>query len=84
MKSFVKRIAHMNEFEIRRLLDIVIARYEELFPGWEIYTLSIEKDSDPNVQIDRSIQLLENLKKHLSTQQAKATQEPPEQASNIP
>jgi hypothetical protein len=61
--DLIKEIAKADEFEIEALLKAVLQRYAELFPDWEISTISIEKSSDRNEQLDRMIALLQQLKK---------------------
>ena len=48
--------------EINDILQAVLARYRELYPDWEIITLSLEKAVDKNEQLDRMIALLETMK----------------------
>ena len=39
-----------------------MARYREVFPDWEVMTVSLEKAVDKNAQLDRMIGLLERMK----------------------
>ena len=48
--------------EINDLLLELVKCYGELFPGWELHILTIEKAVDKNEQIDRMISLLEKMK----------------------
>lgn len=48
--------------EIEKLLDVVLRRYEELFPDWEISTVSVCKSYDRNEQLDRMIAVLQGMK----------------------
>ena len=48
--------------EIDALLTTILNRYRELYPGWEISIISLEKDSDRTGQMDRVIALLEQMK----------------------
>ena len=55
-------IRNAGQDEISEILRAVIARYQELFPEWEISILSLEKDTDKNSQLDRAIALLQSMK----------------------
>ena len=48
--------------ELNDILLAVLARYREVFPNWEVMTVSLEKAGDKNEQMDRMIGLLENMK----------------------
>ena len=48
--------------ELNDILLAVLARYREVFPNWEVMTVSLEKAGDKNEQMDRLIGLLENMK----------------------
>ena len=48
--------------EITEILDIVLHRYEQLFPQWSVSVVSIEKCEDRMEQIDRMIAFLEAMK----------------------
>ncbi|MBE6916954.1 MAG: hypothetical protein E7470_03480 [Ruminococcaceae bacterium] len=62
MRDLVEEIAYANEVEIEELLTAVLDRYAELFPNWEISTISLKKSSDRTEQLDRMIQLLQEMK----------------------
>lgn len=62
MCAFVEKIAQANEAEIEQLLKAVLQRYAELFPDWEVSTISLQKTSDRNEQIDRLIETLEKMR----------------------
>ena len=57
-----EEIDRLTEFEINAVVDAVLSRYQALFPDWEITPCSRFKKDDRVAQIDRFIQLLENLK----------------------
>ena len=61
--DLIKEVAKADEFEIEALLKAVLRRYAELFPDWELTTISLHKGSDRNEQLDRMIVLLQQLKK---------------------
>ena len=62
MSNIYSEIEQLSAEEISDVLDAVIRRYSELFPGWEIATFSLHMDGNQNDQIDRMINLLENSK----------------------
>ena len=62
MDELLSRIAQANDVEIGDILTAVLQRYGELFPEWEVSTLSLKKDTDRNRQIDETIQMLLRLK----------------------
>ncbi len=49
--------------DMEMIMKAVISRYEELFPDWEISTISIEKGKDRDAQLDQAIALLQSMKK---------------------
>ena len=62
MHDLLAGIAQANETEISDLLQAVIRRYAQLFPQWELGTISIEKSGDRNAQIDQMILVLQSMK----------------------
>jgi hypothetical protein len=62
MHDLLAGIAQANETEISDLLQAVIRRYAQLFPEWELGTISIEKSGDRNAQIDQMILVLQSMK----------------------
>ena len=62
MDQLLEQIADIGENEIGDLLTAVLKRYGELFPEWEICTLSLYKDEERDEQIDRIIEMLEKMK----------------------
>ena len=65
--DFATYIAQADSSIISDLLEAVLSRYKELNSEWEISILSLEKSTDKNEQINRTIALLQNLKNHLNT-----------------
>ena len=63
MERMLPRIAGANEEEVEILLAAVLARYGELYPDWEISTISLRKDEDRAKQLDRTIRMLESMKR---------------------
>ena len=55
-------IEQADEITIEKLLTAVLQRYAVLFPDWEINTLSLQKSSDKNQQLDRIISTLHAMK----------------------
>ena len=62
MMDLYKEIQQTDLVEIENLLDMVLRRYEELFPDWEISTVSVRKSRDRNEQLDRMIAMLQRMK----------------------
>ena len=62
MFDLVEEIAQADEMEIESLLDAVVQRYAQLYPDWEISTISLEKSTDPKEQIEKMIAMLEEIK----------------------
>ncbi len=62
MKELEISIKKTGSDNIENLLDMVLHRYTELYPDWEIGTFVIQKSKDRNEQIDKSIRILQSLK----------------------
>lgn len=62
MNDLLLRIAQANDMEIGEILAAVLRRYGELYPEWEVSTLSLRKDTDRNRQIDETVRMLLRLK----------------------
>ena len=62
MLDLVEEIAQADGVEIEKLLKAVLQRYAVLFPDWELSTVSLQKSSDRNEQLDRMIAVLEKMK----------------------
>ena len=62
MEEMLRKISTANEEEVDILLTAVLARYGELYPDWEISTISIRRAEDRAEQIDRTIRMLEWMK----------------------
>jgi len=60
--DLLERIKQAKPEEINDLVTAVLERYRELFPGWDISVLSLEKAVDKNQQLDDVIALIEKLK----------------------
>lgn len=65
MINLIEKIAQADSVEIEMLLKAVLARYAELFPDWEISTISLQKSSDTDEQLDRMIAMLQKMKSSL-------------------
>ena len=64
MRDLVEEIAYAEKTEIEELLTAVLDRYAELFPDWEISTISLQKNSDRDAQLDSIIEMLQKMKQH--------------------
>jgi hypothetical protein len=62
MPDLYEKIAQANTFEIEEILNAVLLRYEQLFPEWEVGTVSFQKSADRNEQLDRMIAVLQGMK----------------------
>lgn len=62
MQELIKAIEKLNEYEIEETLQAVLRRYGELFPDWEVSTISLQKNEDRIEQLDRTIAFLEKMK----------------------
>lgn len=62
MFDLVDEISRANAEDLERILYAVLARYEVLFPDWEVTTLSLQKSAGRNEQLDQYIRLLTRLK----------------------
>ena len=57
--NFVEGIARSDKAQIEKLLKAVLQRYAQLFPDYEVSTISLKKGTDRNQQIDQIIALLQ-------------------------
>ena len=55
-------ISQAKPEELNDILLAVLARYREVFPEWEMITLSLEKAADKKEQLERIIAAQEKLK----------------------
>ena len=62
MEQILDKIDAAPPKEIEQILKAALARYRDLYPQWDISTLSLEKAGDKNEQLDRVIDLLRNMK----------------------
>mgnify|MGYP003293219548 CR=1 FL=1 len=62
MCDIISEIAQANGLAMEDLLNAVLKRYAELFPDWDVGTVSIQKSQDKNEQLDRMIELLQKMK----------------------
>lgn len=62
MSDLVEEIARADEKDIDKLIKAVLLRYEVLYPDWEISTITLQKSSDRNEQIARTITWLQSMK----------------------
>ena len=62
MVDLTEQITYADEQEIEQLLKAVLQRYAVLFPDYEVSTVSLQKSSDRNEQLDRIIAALQKMK----------------------
>ena len=58
----LSEINHAKPEELDQILQAVLQRYREVYPDWELITISLEKAVDKKEQLDRIIATLEKLK----------------------
>ena len=63
MRRTINIIEQASADDLEKLLDAVLRRYAELYPDWELNVFSVQKSVDENEQLDKMIELLNNLKK---------------------
>jgi len=62
MKWLQARIRKLKADQIHQVLGWVTERYGELYPDWDITTVSLERKGNKNEQLSRMGALLENMK----------------------
>ena len=62
MLGLLTEIKCADEIAIEEILNAVPHRYAELFPDWEVITISLQRSQDRNEQLDRIIAMLQNMK----------------------
>ncbi len=62
MRIIEKYILKAKGKALERIQRALVTRYAQIYPGWEIYYISIEKSQDRNEQIDQVIEFLNRLK----------------------
>ncbi len=62
MEAVKRKIALSTAEEARELLDAILSRYSQLYPDWDIGTISVQKSRNRNQQLDETIRILQSLK----------------------
>ena len=62
MQDLLYAIKKANGEEIDEILKAVLSRFGELYPEWELSTVSVLKSENRNEQLDRMILLLQKMK----------------------
>ena len=62
-KMLLNRIENASDYEIGDIMQAVIKRYKNLFPGWQTLFLSVPSN-DEKERIESIEQMLEFLKDH--------------------
>ena len=65
MEEILKKIAQADQVEASQILEAVLHRYAQLYPQWDVGTISVQKNEDRNKQLDDTIRVLESLKHSL-------------------
>ena len=68
MEEILQKIARADEAQASELLEAVLRRYAELYPDWDVGTISVQKSKDPKKQLDDTIRVLESMKEGLQRQ----------------
>ena len=58
----IDQIKQAKPEELNDILLAVMERYREVYPDWELITISLEKAVDKNSQLDQIIAMLEAMK----------------------
>ena len=58
----IQQIKQAKAEELNDILLAVTERYKEVYPDWEMITISLEKTVDKNAQLEQMISVLENMK----------------------
>ena len=57
----LRQVAKSDDAQISQIIQAVISRYAEVYPGWDVSFLSLPKDpAQRRKQVQRLIDLLEN------------------------
>ena len=62
LTAVIDRILAAEENELEEILRAVLRRYAEVFPNWEVSTISIDKTRDRNEQLDQLIAMAQKMK----------------------
>ena len=62
MERALSVIASADGWQIEKLSNAVLRRYGELYPDWEVTTISFHKNKDKNAEIDGIIRVLQSIK----------------------
>ena len=58
----IDQIKQAKPEELNDILLAVMERYRDVYPDWELITISLEKAVDKNSQLDQIIAMLEAMK----------------------
>lgn len=62
MDETIEKLGKATVDELDLFLKAVLQRYGERYLDWEICTLSLQKSEDRNTQLDRLINMINNLR----------------------
>lgn len=62
MEKIISTLMEMDSNQLEQILEALKQRYAQLYPDWEIHIMSIKKNTDRSMQIDRVVALLNGLK----------------------
>ena len=58
MRELIAAIEQVDEGQIGDILNAVLRRYKDLFPEWEVSTVSVKKNEDREELINQMVQML--------------------------
>lgn len=62
MTDILKKIKQAEAGEIGDIFLAALLRYRELYPGWDIQAISIDKAEDRSQQLDRMAEMIERMR----------------------
>ncbi len=62
MQTILAEIQRADREQLDQILDAVLRRHKELYPGWEWNVFALEKQKDRNSQIEETIAFLLKMK----------------------
>ena len=62
MEKIISTLMEMDSNQLEQILEALKQRHAQLYPDWEIHIMSINKNTDRSMQIDRVVALLNGLK----------------------
>lgn len=57
----IRRIRSASKHRIGQILEAAVKRHNELFPEWEVMTVSVRRHADPMEQLEEIIKTLRSI-----------------------